>query len=110
LDKLPWVEVRTTDPHGPGKEITYSGAALIEVLKAGGLLVDSDMAGIRGTVQMTMLAEAADGYRAAFSLAELNPELTDRIILLADAKDGEPLPARVNSSQKLRNATGFGAF
>ena len=43
---------------------------------------------------MTLLVEAVDGYRAVFSLAELEPELTDRIIILADTKDGQPLPPR----------------
>ena len=52
------------------------------------------MTGIRETVKMTVLVEASDGYRAAFSLAELDPELTDRVILLADTKDGQPLPPR----------------
>jgi hypothetical protein len=84
LHKLPRVEARTADPHDPGKEIIYSGTPLVEVLKAGGLLLDSDMAGIRETVTMTVLVEATDGYRAAFSLAELDSELTDRVILLAD--------------------------
>jgi len=62
------------------------------VLKAGGLQLDSGTARIRETVAITVLIEAADGYRAAFALAELDPELTDRIILLADTKDGQPLP------------------
>ena len=66
----------------------------MEVLKAGGLLLDSGMAGIRETVRMTVLVEATDGYRAVFSLAELDPELTDRVILLADTKDSQPLPPR----------------
>ncbi len=83
LHKLPRAETRTTDPHDPGKEIVYSGTLLVEeVLKAGGLLLDSGMAGIRETVTMTVLVEAGDGYRAAFSLAELDPELTDRVVLL----------------------------
>jgi len=94
LHKLPRVEARTTDPHDPGKEMVYSGTPLVEVLKAGGLLFDSAMAGIRETVTMTVLVEATDGYRAVFSLAELDPELTDRVILLADTKDGQPLPPR----------------
>jgi len=94
LHKLPRVEVRTTDPHDPGKEIIYSGTPLVEVLKAGGLLLDSDMAAIRETVTMTVLVEATDGYRAVFSLAELDPELIDRVVLLADTKDGQPLPRR----------------
>ena len=94
LHKLPRVEARTTDPHDQGKEITYSGTPLVEVLKAGGLLLDSGMAGIRETVTMTVLVEATDGYRAVFSLAELDPELIDRVVLLADTKDGQPLPPR----------------
>jgi DMSO/TMAO reductase YedYZ molybdopterin-dependent catalytic subunit len=94
LHQLPRVEVRTTDPHDSGKEIVYSGTPLVEVLKAGGLLLDSGMAGIRDTVAMTVLVAASDGYQAAFSLAELDPELTDRVILLADTKDGQPLSPR----------------
>lgn len=94
LHKLPRVEVRTADPHAPGKEIIYSGTPLVEVLEAGGLLLDSGMAGIRKTVTMTVLVEATDGYRAAFSLAEIDPEFTDRVILLADTKDSQPLTPR----------------
>jgi hypothetical protein len=94
LHQLPRMEVRITDPHDPGKEIVYAGPSLIEVLKAGGLLLDPGMAGIRDTVAMTVLVSATDGYRAAFALAELEPELTDRVILLADTKDGQPLSPR----------------
>jgi hypothetical protein len=94
LHLLPRAEVRTSDPHDPGKEIVYAGIPLMEVLKAGGLLLDSGMAGIRDTAAMTVLVGATDGYRVAFSLAELEPELTDRVILLADTKDGQPLPSR----------------
>ena len=90
---LGW-EVRTTDPHDPSKEIVYSGTPLVETLKAGGLLLDSGMGGLRETVKKTVIVEATDGYRAVFSLAELDPELTDRIILLADTKDGQLLPLR----------------
>jgi len=129
LHKLTRVEARTTDPHDPGKEMVYSGTPLVEVLKAGGLLLDSSMAGIRETVTMTVLVEATDGYRVVFLLAELDPELTDRVILLADTKDRQPLPLREgafphhrsrretpgalgasgqgsNNSQKLKNAAG----
>jgi DMSO/TMAO reductase YedYZ molybdopterin-dependent catalytic subunit len=93
LHKLPRAEMRTTDPDNSGNEIVYSGTPLIEVLKADGLLFDSGMARIRQAVTITLLVEAADGYRAVFALAELDPELTDRVVLLADAKDGQPLPA-----------------
>jgi DMSO/TMAO reductase YedYZ molybdopterin-dependent catalytic subunit len=94
LHQLPRVEVRTTDPHDPGKEIVYAGIPLMEMLKVGGLQLDSGMEGIRETVAMTVVVGGSDGYRAAFALAELEPELTDRVILLAYIKDGQPLPPR----------------
>jgi hypothetical protein len=93
LDKLPRVSVSTSDPRQAGKQIVYSGTPLLEALKAGGLVFDSGMAGLRDAVKMTVIVEAADGYQAAFSMAELDPELTDRVILLADIKDGQALPS-----------------
>jgi DMSO/TMAO reductase YedYZ molybdopterin-dependent catalytic subunit len=97
LRKLPRTEMRTTDPHDPSKEIVYSGTPLVEVLKAGGLQLDSGTEHIRETVAITVVIEAADGYRAAFALAELDSDLTDRIILLAHTKDGQPLPPNEGS-------------
>jgi DMSO/TMAO reductase YedYZ molybdopterin-dependent catalytic subunit len=94
LRKLPRAETRTPDPHNPGKEIVYSGTPLIEVLKAGGLRLDSGEAGFRETVTITVLVDGSDGYRAVFALAELSPDFTDHVILLADTKDGQPLPPR----------------
>jgi DMSO/TMAO reductase YedYZ molybdopterin-dependent catalytic subunit len=91
LHKLPRVEIHVNDPKAAGKESVYSGTPLVEVLKAGGLLLDAGEAGIRESVKLTVFIEAADGYRVAFSLAELDPELTDRIVLLADSRDGQPL-------------------
>jgi hypothetical protein len=88
LHQLPRAETRTTDPGDPGKEIVYAGTPLIEVLKAGGLRLDADKAGLRETLTITVLVDATDGYRAVFALAELDSELTDRVILLADTKDG----------------------
>lgn len=94
LQKLPRVEVRTNDLHQPGKEIVYAGVPLTAVLKVGGLVLNSGMPNIRDIVTSTVLVEAVDGYRVVFSLAELDPALTDRVILLADTKDGQPLPSR----------------
>ena len=67
---------------------------LPELLRAGGLVLESGMPNIRDIVTSTVLVEAVDGYRVVFSLAELDPTLTDRVILLADTKDGQPLPSR----------------
>jgi hypothetical protein len=60
LHSLPRMEVRTTDPHDPGKEIVYSGTTLVETLKTGGLVLDSGMAGLRDAVKMTVIVEATD--------------------------------------------------
>jgi hypothetical protein len=69
----------------------FAGFGIVEVLKAGGFLLDSGTARIREIVTITVLVEATDGYRAVFALAELDSELTDRVILLAGTKDGQPL-------------------
>ncbi len=41
-----------------------------------------------------LVVEAADGYRAVFALSELDPAFTDRVILLADRRDGQPISTR----------------
>lgn len=38
-----------------------------------------------------LVVDAADGYRAVFALPELDRAFTDRIILLADRREGKPL-------------------
>jgi hypothetical protein len=45
-------------------------------------------------VTITALVDGSDGYRAVFALAELSPDFTDHVILLADTKDGQPLSPR----------------
>jgi DMSO/TMAO reductase YedYZ molybdopterin-dependent catalytic subunit len=94
LHKLPRAEVRTTDPRQPGKEIVYAGTPLAEILRTGGLPLGSGMPAIRDIVTMTVLIQAVDGYQVVFSLPEIDPALNDRMILLADTKDGQPLPGR----------------
>ena len=92
LHKLPRAEVWTTDRLNSGKDVVYSGTPFVEVLKAGGLSLGCGMAGIREIVTMTVFIEAADGHRAVFSLAELCPDFFDRVTLLADTKNKQPLP------------------
>ncbi|CAG5074810.1 hypothetical protein DYBT9623_05498 [Dyadobacter sp. CECT 9623] len=40
---------------------------------------------------MTVLVSATDGYEVLHSLAEIDREFTDQVILLATTKDGQPL-------------------
>jgi hypothetical protein len=47
---------------------------------------------LRGSnMALYLLIEAADGYRVVFALPELAPGFTERVVLLADQRDGQPL-------------------
>src|SRR5271169_4904545 len=39
-------------------------------------------------MKLYVVADAADGYRAVFALPEFDPDFTDRVIILADRRDG----------------------
>jgi hypothetical protein len=41
-----------------------------------------------------VLAEAADGYRAGFSIAELDSGFLDSGVIVADTLDGAPMGAK----------------
>jgi hypothetical protein len=41
-----------------------------------------------------VIASGADGYRAVFSLGEVDPTVTDSTILVADKVNGQPLSGR----------------
>jgi DMSO/TMAO reductase YedYZ molybdopterin-dependent catalytic subunit len=87
LAKLPRRTVRAKDHSG--KESAYEGVALIEILRLAGVPFGE---GLRGkNLSLYLIVEAADGYRAVFALPELDSAFTDRIILLADHKDGNSL-------------------
>ncbi len=43
---------------------------------------------------MGLVARAPDGYQVLFALAEFDPAFNDRVILLADRRDGKPLNTR----------------
>jgi DMSO/TMAO reductase YedYZ molybdopterin-dependent catalytic subunit len=90
LAKMPRRTVRAKD-HG-GQDATFEGVPLIEVLKTAGAKFGTDL---RGPALATyLLVEAADGYRVVFALPELDPASTDRVILLADRRDGKALSAK----------------
>jgi hypothetical protein len=47
---------------------------------------------IRGrAVADYVVVRASDGYRAVFPLCELDPRITDKIVLLADKRNGSPM-------------------
>ncbi len=72
-----------------GTTATYSGVYLDDVLVAAG--APNGMA-VRGAAVATyVVVRASDGYRAVFSLAEVDPAFTDRVVLLADQRNGAAL-------------------
>lgn len=50
---------------------------------------------MRGVAMATyVVAEASDGYRVVFSLAELDSDFLDSEVIVADTLDGAPLGAK----------------
>jgi len=87
---LPRQTVRVKDRDG--EEVEYEGAPLCEALKAAGLSFGEDLRGL--ALADYLVVEAADGYKVVFAIPELDPAATDRVILLADRRDGKPLGAK----------------
>ncbi len=81
-----------------GKESIYGGYNLSDILFSAGAKIGKDE--LRGKeLGAYLLIEAADGYKATFAIAEIAPEFTDKIVLLADTRDGKPLDAKTGAWQ-----------
>lgn len=89
LEKLPRQTARAA-AHGQEATVGFEGVPLVEVLKLAGATLGEAL-GHGDPPVWYVIVEAKDGYRAVFSLAELDPAFTDRIVLLADRKEGKPL-------------------
>ena len=87
LAKLPRREVKgkTHD----GAEAMFSGVELREVLKLAGVKFGDE--GKKSNLVSYLTVEATDNYRAVFAMSELESDFTDKVILLADKRDGKPL-------------------
>ena len=72
-----------------GKQISYEGALLYDVLARNSVDFGS---GLRGKQLSTyVVATAADGYEVVYALAELDPTIVDSGIIVADKREGQPL-------------------
>jgi DMSO/TMAO reductase YedYZ molybdopterin-dependent catalytic subunit len=77
-------------PAPDGSKIVYEGVTLRAVLEKAGAPFGKKL---RGKVLSTyVLAKAQDGYQVIFTLGELDPDFGNETILLADKRDGKPLP------------------
>jgi len=87
LKKLPRTELEAVDHRG--QKARYSGVALRVLLDKVGVPRGQELRG--EWLRAFVTVDATDEYRAVFGLAELDPGFTDRTILLADTRDGQPL-------------------
>jgi len=104
IESLPHVKVTT---HSSETSITFEGVALRAVLEKAGVEFGHSMRGQR--LASCLLVEAADGYRAVIALPELDPDFTDKDVLLAYLQDGKPLddkaaPYRIVIPEEKRKA------
>lgn len=74
-----------------GKEQAYTGVPVKDILEKAGVTTGKQLRGKNLTKYL--LVKCADGYQVLFSLAELDSDFTDRIVILADELAGKPLPA-----------------
>lgn len=74
-----------------GETHRCTGVALRDLASRAGLPAGEALRGAALTT--VIIAEASDGYRVAFTLAELDPKLGNHPAIVADACDGAPLPA-----------------
>jgi hypothetical protein len=89
LAKLPRREVSASAHNVSGR---FSGVPLADLLALVGAPGGDSLRG--AALASYVLVEAADGYRIVFAIAETSPSFTDKVILLADYKDGAALSAR----------------
>ena len=94
LSKMPRTKL-TASAHDQTGE--YQGVAVRELLTRAGVPAGDKL---RGAVLATaIVVTGADGYRVVFGLAEFDPAFTDRVAVLADQRDGQPLPANARPFQ-----------
>jgi DMSO/TMAO reductase YedYZ molybdopterin-dependent catalytic subunit len=86
LAKLPRHSLRAK---AHDQEGMFEGVELGEVLKLAGVKFGEAMRG--KDLALFLVVGAADGYHAVFALPELDHAFTDRIIILADRRDGKQL-------------------
>lgn len=74
-----------------GKQISYEGVLLHDVLEKGGIDFGKELRGKQLSTYVAALA--TDGYEVVYALAEFDPTVMDSGIIVADKRDGQPLAA-----------------
>ncbi len=82
--------IQVTDEQGD--RVEYSGVPVAEILQKAGAALGKELKG--PNMALGLVASAPDGYRVLFAMTEFDSAFTDRVILLADRRDGKPLDSR----------------
>jgi DMSO/TMAO reductase YedYZ molybdopterin-dependent catalytic subunit len=85
LKNFPRKTVKVVNPHEK-KEETYEGVAVQELLRRAGVPQHEKLRG--AGMAMYVLAEASDGYRVVYALAELDSDFQDSDVIVADTMNG----------------------
>ena len=83
------VEVKNSD----GSTSTYEGPIVADVLALAGVKFGPDVKGPEAFAKYVTVT-GADKFRVVFAVAELDSSFTDRVIILADTRDGKPLDSK----------------
>lgn len=88
LKKMERVTLHVENPHSKKAEV-YEGVPLAVLLEKAGVPHGERLRG--PWMAAYVLAEAADGYRVVFSIAELDSAFLDSSVIVADTLDGAPM-------------------
>ncbi|WP_344830284.1 molybdopterin-dependent oxidoreductase [Chryseobacterium ginsenosidimutans] len=89
LSKMPRREAIMKDKEG--NLHTFTGVPLIEILGKTGVPSGKALHGAENFSKYVLI-KCSDGYQVLFSLAELDPSIQDKNVIIADSVDGKPLP------------------
>ena len=87
LAALPHQHLGVTDEKG--HPVAYDGVAIAEILKRAGVPLGQRLRGPQ--MKLFVIVDAADGYGVVFAIPELDPDFTDRVVVIADRRDGHPI-------------------
>lgn len=109
IDELKSLPRTTVEVLRDGRRLKYDGVLVGELLKRAGVPLGNELRG--DAIASYIVASASDGYRAVFSLAEVDPAFTHNDIIVADALDGKPLlsqqgPMRLVAPKDARGVRG----
>ena len=86
LASLPHKTITVYNVHAKANQ-TFTGVSLFDLLLPLGVPAMPHGKDLR----LYLVAEGADRYEAVYALAEVNPEVHDAAVLVADTLDGKPL-------------------